>query len=235
MPNHDWPSIHAKRMRLTKLNACGVPISTAGNKSMLVTKGVVKIGMNPEYEEGEETLTKNGNGEIDWQHVDPSLIKYVGIEVQFTRVNPEAFTLITGQPLVLNAAGRPVGFRLTTDPIEVSFALETWSDIPDGACDSEHKPYGYFALPYIGTGQIGGFEISGSAAEFTLSAKTKPGTGWGAGPYAVVRDEDGVPVPLLDPFTGNTHFTAEETTVAPPAVTDGATLLTPYTPPVPGP
>lgn len=232
MPNTTWASIHAKMMRLTNVDACGAPIVAASNKSMLVTKGIVKISVSPEYEDGEETVQKDGNGNIDWQYEDSPQLKYLGVEIQFTRVNPEAFSMISGMPLVLDAAGNAVGFKANDLPINKHFALETWSDIPGAACASGFQQFGYFGLPFIGNGKLGNIDISASAAEFTLSAKTKPGTGWGNGPYAVVRDEDDEAVPLLDALTTNDHYISQTTTVAPPAVTAGAVLLTPYTPPV---
>lgn len=231
MPNTAWPSIHAKRMRLTKLDDCGAPVTAALNKSTLVTKGIVKITVSPEYEDGEDTVQKNGNGEIDWQYKDPDQLKYLKVEAQFTGVDPEAFSMITGQPIVLDAAGNAVGYKVTRKPITANFALETWSDVPGGACAAGFQPFGYFGLPFIGSGRIGDVELSASAAEFTMSATTKPGNGWGHGPYAVVRDEDDLAVPLLEALTGDDHHIAQLTTVAPPAVTNGAVLLTPYTPP----
>lgn len=92
MPNTTWASIHAKLIRLTNVDACGAPITGASNKSMLVTKGVVKVSINPEYEDGEETIQKDGNGDIDWQHEDPPQLKYFTVEAQFTRVNPANLT-----------------------------------------------------------------------------------------------------------------------------------------------
>lgn len=230
MPNTVWGSIHANRMRLTKLDSCGAPITEAVNKSMLVTKGIVKIGLTMEWEDGEDTVVKNGNGEICMQHKDPDQLKYVSAEIQFCGVDPEAWSMITGQPLIIDGAGNAVGYKLSSDPIEVNFALETWSDVPGSACGGGFKPFGYFGLPFLGSGKLGDVELSVSAAEFTLTAQTKPGTGWGTGPYGVVRDETDKVSKLLEPLTENDHMISQLTTVEPPAVTDGAVLLTDFVP-----
>lgn len=232
MPNSTWNSIHAKRVRLTKLDNCGVPITGVDNKSQLVTKGIVKVAYTFEWEEGEDTTVKNGNGEICFQHTDPDQLKYVSTEIQFCGVDPEAFSLITGQPLILDEAGNAVGYKVSSDPIETNFALETWSDVVGSACGGGNKPYGYFLLPFLAAGKLGDVELSVSAAEFTLTAKTSPGTGWGAGPYAVVRDSTG-PAPLLEPLTAKDHYLSQLTTVAPPEPTEGAVLLEPVTAPTP--
>ncbi|WP_062368045.1 hypothetical protein ACK8HH_17125 [Gordonia sp. LUNF6] len=232
MPNNVWPSIHAKIMRLTKLDSCGQPITGASNKSMLVTKGIVKISITAETEDGEDTVKKNGNGEICVQHKDPDQIKYLAPEIEFCGVDPEAWSMITGQPLVLDGAGDAAGIKISSAPIEANFALEVWTDVPGAACGAGgNQPFGYFLLPFVGSGKVGDIELSVSAAEFTLSAQTKPGTGWGVGPYAVVRDEDNAAVPLLEALTPQDHAIMQTVTVAPPTPTDGAVELTPVTPP----
>ncbi|QRY62751.1 hypothetical protein JVX90_00290 [Gordonia sp. PDNC005] len=230
MPNTVWPSVHARRMRLTKVDSCGVPVTGAANKSMLVTKGIVKVSITSEIEDGEETLKKNGSGEICVNYKDPNQVKYLSAEIEFCGVDPEAWSMITGQPLVVDADGNAIGVKISSKPIEANFALEVWTDIPGGSCASGFQPFGYFLLPFIGSGTIGDLELSVSAAEFTLSAQTKPGTGWGAGPYAVQRDEDGDAGLLLDPMTADDPALFIQVDVPPPAPTEGAVMLTPFVP-----
>lgn len=225
MPNTVWPSIHAKVLRLTKLDACGVPITGVANKSMLVSAGLVKVSITAEYEEGEDTVQKNGNGDICFQHKDPDQIKYLSTEVQFCGVDPEAWSMITGQPLVLDAEGNAVGLRLSSRPLEARVGLEVWTDVPGQACAGGQQPFGYFCLPFLGSGRVGDLELAVSAAEFTLTSQTKPGTGWGVGPYNVVRDDTDAAAPLADALTATDHAILLQTTVAPPAPTNGAVLL----------
>ncbi|MCF8610060.1 hypothetical protein L5G28_07775 [Gordonia sp. HY285] len=227
MPNSTWPSIHAKKMRLTKLDGCGQPITTAGNKSMLVTKGIVKVSLTAEYEDGEDTVKKDGNGDICVQHKDPDQLKYMAPEIEFCGVDPEAWAMITGQDVVTDGAANAVGIALGSQPIEANFALELWTDVPGAACGaSGFQPFGYWLIPFIGSGRLGDVELSVSAAEFTLSAQTKPGNGWASGPYNVVRDETDVAVPLLTGLKSSHHIWFQQTTVAPPEPTDGAVELT---------
>ena len=230
MPNQTWPSIHAKKMRLTKLDACGVPV--VGPKSTLVTSGIVKIGLSAEIEDGEETTKKNGNGDICVQHKDPDQLKYIKPEIEFCGVDPEAWSLITGQPLVLDASGtpNPVGIKLGSQPIETNFALEVWTDIPGAACGGGAKPFGYFLLPFVGSGRLGDFDLEVAVANFTVSAQTKGGAGWGSGPYDVVLHAPvgGDPAEageLLEALTDKDHILIMKTTVAPPADTAGAVAL----------
>lgn len=230
MANTVWPSIHARRMRLTKLDGCGRPITAALNKSTIVSKGIVKISLSAEYEDGEDTTKKNGSGEICVQHKDPDQLKYLSPEIEFCGVDPEAWSMITGQATVLDSAQNAVGIVFGSDPIEANVALEVWTDIPGAACGEGGQPFGYWLIPFLGSGRLGNIDLEVAAASFTLSAQSKSGTGWGAGPYGVVADEEGDAVPLLAPLTEKHHILFQQTTIAPPAPTNGAVLLTPVTP-----
>lgn len=231
MPNTTWNSIHAKIMRLTKLDGCGKPLTGVGAKSMLVTKGIVKIGLTAEYEDGEDTTKKNGNGEICMQHKDPDQLKYLSPEIEFCGVDPEAWALITGQDIVTDGSANAVGLAFGSAPIEANFALEVWTDIPGGACgDGGFQPFGYWLIPFIGSGRLNDVELGVSAAEFTLAAQTKPGNGWADGPYGVVRDDADAVAKLLTPLKSTHHILFQQTTVAPPVPTEGAVELVPFVP-----
>ncbi len=227
MTNVPWNSIHAKKMRLTKLDECGVPV--IGAKSTLVTSGIVKISLSAEYEDGEETTKKNGNGDICVQHKDADQYKYLSPEIEFCGVDPEAWNLITGMPLITDGATTPntVGIKFGSYKVDANFALEVWTDIPDAACGAGAKPYGYFCLPFVGSGRLGDIDLEVAVANFTLTAQTKGGSGWGSGPYDVQMSAGATPAPgpLLDPLTGQDHIAAFQTTVAPPADTAGAVAL----------
>ena len=228
MPNQTWPSIHAKKMRLTKLDDCGAPV--IGPKSTLVTSGIVKISLSAEYEDGEETVKKNGDGKICVQFKDPDQLKYLSPEIEFCRVDPEAYSMITGMPLVLDGAAtpNPVGLKFGSYDVDANFALEVWTDIPGAACGAGAKPYGRFILPFIGSGRLGDIDLEVAAASFTLSAQTKGGTGWGVGPYNDAQMTSGAtpaPGPLLEALTDKDHLVMFQSTIAPPADTAGAVAL----------
>jgi hypothetical protein len=228
MPNTTWPSIRAKRFRLTKLDECGIPV--IGPKSTMSIKSFVKAGLSPEYEDGEDTFLKDGNGDPDVRDTGKPVLKNVGVEIEFIRISPEAWNLITGMPLAVDYAGNAVGVTLG-QIIETNFALEVWSDVPGTACTGGAKPYGYFLLPFVSSGKLGEVSIEEAAATFTLSATTKDGAGWGAGPYDVdlneAADEEDPPVPgpLVTPLTGTDHFRIQQVLLPPPAVTAGAVPL----------
>lgn len=223
MANTVWPAIRGKVMRLTKLDECGNFV--IGAKSTLVTAGFVKVEASPEYEDGEESSPKNANGKIWFTDNADDEFKYLGLEIEFLEVDPEAWNLITGMPLKTNAGGDAVGLSFGKYDIKTNFALEVWTDVPGVACLPGMKPYGYYVYPFVGNGRVGTLTVEEGAATFTLSGKTKDGSAWGAGPYLVDRDADDDPAVLADPLTGDDHVNAITVTVPPPAPTNGAVPL----------
>lgn len=224
MAQTEWYSFHANRLRITKLDVCGNPVY--GTASTLVTKGIIKGSIGYEWEDGEEINQKEGGGGRGLVNKDDPYLKFVTAEIEFTKVLPEALSMTTGMPIVADGAGNAVGFRLNNQPITANVALELWSDVGGVACGTGAKPYGYFLIPFLGSGKLGNIELQISEATFTITAESKDGTQWGAGPYDVVLDDEDALSPLLTPLTVNDHFHSQMTLVPPPAVTAGAVALT---------
>lgn len=186
--------IRGRAMRVTKLDGCGVVVP--GSQSSVVSKGFIAIAMTANTEDGEEINVTNANGDICILDTPPPRLTGYGVEIQFCGVEPLAFNLTTGQPLVKDpdtGVGGPaeyLGFRVNTgvDLSTSGFALEIWSAVPSSVCAATgEQQYGYFVLPFIQGGIIGDFTIENGAINFTVTgATTKDGSGWGVGPYNVV-------------------------------------------------
>ncbi|MFT4086135.1 MAG: hypothetical protein QM658_03120 [Gordonia sp. (in: high G+C Gram-positive bacteria)] len=224
--NQTSSSIRGKALRITKLDACGGIVY--GTKSSLVTDGFIKIDLKQEKEDGEETNQKNANGKLCIVDKAPPQLKYMGAEMEFCGVNPEMASMITGQPVILNAAGDAVGVPIG-ETIESWFALEVWADIPGAACGSGGaRPYFYYVLPFMTNGTFGDFTIEEKAATFSMTAETRAPNAWGKGPYKVDLDDSATPVPapLFQPVRPTDHLWPQRVYVAPPAPTAGAVALT---------
>jgi hypothetical protein len=220
--------VRGRALRVTKLDGCG---SVAlGPDSVVTTEGFISVGLTANNEEGETISVTNAAGKVCiLDEPSPTFTGY-SVEVQFCGVDPELFHLMTGQPVVLNAAGTEVvGFGVDSD-VDVEgqgFALEMWSNVPVAACDaSGANSYGYFLLPFLKGGTLGDVTVENGAINFSLTgASTKDGNEWGVGPYDVVRDAGGAAGPLNEPIPSTRHLHLEVTTVAPPPLTDGADAL----------
>jgi hypothetical protein len=220
--------VRGRRIRVTKTDACGDPV--LGPTSVVVSEGFISVGLTANQEEGETISVTNAAGNVCiLDEPSPKFLNYT-VEVAFCGVNPDLIHLMTGQPLVMNAAGtEAVGFGVdtTVDLALQGFALEMWSNVPAGLCDpGSGVSYGYFLLPFLKGGVLGDFTIENAAVNFTLTgASTKDGNTWGVGPYDVTRDETGSPGPLNEAIPSTRHLHMELVTVAPPEAEDGATAL----------
>lgn len=222
MPTTCWSSIRGRVMRFTRLNTCGAPV--AGAKNTLVTGGFVSVSMSPQYEDGESTRKKNAAGELCLVDNGKAALAQIDTEINFCDINPDAWNIVTGQPLVLDLDGNAVGLRIG-ETVSSNWALEVWTDVPGVECDEEGlTPYGYFLLPFLFDGKIGDFTIEETAMDLSLTSSTKRGSGWGLGPYNVDLNEpelpatEPIPGKLLTPIGPKDHFDMHVTYVAPPAI-----------------
>lgn len=228
MASSRFTLVRGRALRVTKLDGCGRV--DLGPDSSIATDGFISVGLTANTEEGETISQTNAAGKICiLDEPSPEFTGY-SIEVNFCGVDPQLLSLMTGQPVVLNAAGTAVvGFRMNSgiNLAEKGFALEMWSSVPVAACDaSGGASFGYFLVPFIQGGVLGDFTVENGAINFTLTgASSKEGSEWGVGPYDVVRDEGGAAGPLNEPIDTKDHLHLEVTTVPPPTLDTGATAL----------
>jgi hypothetical protein len=230
------PLARASRMRLTRLDACGAPVP--GPTGQLVTDGFISVAHAPNYLDPEEITQLNANGDLCIDDQGRAQLRWIDLTILMCRVDPEAFNIVTGNPLVVDdAAPTPntVGFRIDGDQTgTANFAMELWSGVPGQPCTiSGDVKYGYWLLPYIVQARVGEWTVENAALTMTLTARTSTGSGWGQGPdtYLVRADATtGTPEQILTPIDSDTHVHFEVVTVPPPAAACGAIELPADTP-----
>lgn len=126
MTTECYAMVRGSAIRVTGLDARGrVPSETTS----AVSKAVAKVSINEITETGGSEILRNDDEETRLHLIDPTRnIRYLA-DVDFLRVDPGVFSLVTGVPLVLNAAGDVVGFDADSRVPPVSFALEVWSKL----------------------------------------------------------------------------------------------------------
>jgi hypothetical protein len=218
--------IRGRRMRITRLDECGVPV--VGVASTRVSKGFVSIALSPTYQDPTAITVANASGETDFTDPGDAELTGMGATIVFTRVDPDLFSMISGQQVVVDSAAVAVGFRLSGGvPVTGGWALESWSDLGGQACAGA-KSYGYFLVPYLRGGRLADFTIENGAASFSMASATRDDPGWGTGPYNVLNTgtaPDLTPGKLLTPMGSKDYFHMQETTLAPPAETAGLVAL----------
>lgn len=215
-------------VRVTKLDSCGVVVSTASSVS---SKGVITIEQEAEVEDREDFYTKNADGEFCIRDTSPPILKWINLTLTFCQVDPELYNLITAEPLVLDDALTPkaVGFRTREGSVAASnFAFESWQRVAgDNACVNGVNQYGYFLLPWVKEGMVGSLTQENGTANFKVTARTSYGSPWANGPYNIRKVEAGTnagqPASLLTPIVATDHRHMQLTTLAPPLPTVGTT------------
>lgn len=216
-----------RRMRLTRLDSCSEPV--AGPTGQLVTSGFVLVTTTPNYQDPEEINQPNANGDNCIVEQPNAALNWLDLSIQLCNIDPDAFNIITGNPLVLNDATTPesVGFRINQGLTgTANFALELWSGITGQACAGGVTRYGYWLYPWVLNAQVGEWSVQNAALTMTLTARTQAGSTWGVGPYNVREDAvAGTDEPLLTPIDDEDHMHFEITTLAPPPAVCGAQAL----------
>lgn len=212
-------AVKGRRVRVTRVDACGRPIY--GDDSQAVSKGFISVAWTANTLETEEINQTNASGErCIYEPSEPELTGYT-LEMTFCEVDPELFALVTGQQVYLDENGDAIGFSINTK-ISLSdraFALEVWAGAPAGdTCTDPNAQgsFGYFLAPFLKGGIIGDYTVENGSVTFTITgATTRDGNQWGSGPYNVMLN-GGTPSPLLTPLDTNDHKLLIWVSVAPP-------------------
>lgn len=227
MPTECFAQVRGKVIRVTRLDGCGNP--DPGASAVVVSKRISTVAIEEVTDSGTNIRERNFGDELCV--VDDAFETAIGYTANITLcgVDPDLVSLMTGQPVVTNAAGDIVGFDANTgiDLDSFGFSLEVWSRLAGAACDpSGNRKWGYTPFPFLKGGRLGGFSFENGAVTFSIQgAQTRDGNGWGVGPYDVDRDALGNPAPLATPLGANTHWRNIIVSLDPPEASCGAFAL----------
>lgn len=221
MSTRSMKMVRGKRVRVTRLGACGEPPDYSEDCAFVVTKGFVTVTMSPQNEEGEELTQLTADGELCVNSQSKHNFKRWQLSIELCEVDPELVSLLTRVTLETDGGGDVVGFRSKEGRIEEEFAFELWSGIGEQDCQNG-EDYGYLLFPWVAGGTFEDLTIENGVATTTISnAFTQAGGAWGVGPYDVVEDEGGDPAPLGVAIQPGEHHVQRLTKIAPPAAQIG--------------
>lgn len=230
---------------MTGLRPCG---SIPDPIQYVVSESVVKVAVDTVTDGGGNETLRSDRDDIRLHFVEPEDTVRYQTSIEFLRTDPGIFSLITGVPLVFNAAGDAVGFDAETRLPAKAFALEVWTrlnatrvvsrsggfgtggfgmggfGVGNGSTvslDGCARDYGYTVFPFLRGGMLGGFSFSNGLVNFTVkNAATRKGTRWGAGPYLIQDGER-----LFEDVSGNLGFRNIITNTPPPEQTNGIVVF----------
>jgi hypothetical protein len=222
MADRQVAPIKARVIRLVKLDVCGNPV-TGSTSAQWVGKGFTEVQVSPDYEEGEEFLTKLADGTLCVNQKDANSLKRAGIEGHFCTLSPDMIQMMTGETEILTGSGTVTGTGMMfgTSITDDRFSMELWQPVSGtGVCDpaSGLPLYVYWAFPNVTNAMIGDFTFENGVFDFTISAETD-GAGY------LWLDGPGTPTWLPGPVPAGIHYLFNITTTAPPAITAGAVVL----------
>jgi hypothetical protein len=159
-------------LRITKLNACGVPITGTGGvatpvsgSGSLVMDGFTEVTPSPQYDTGDRVITRKANGAICQNFKIPDQFTNYEQTINFCTWNPALIPItIAGRLLTATSSPTGTGFAHGTWSNALinsaRWSLEIWQ-APPQACDSSGVVYyPYFAWPHLGDAKLGDFNIN---------------------------------------------------------------------------
>lgn len=211
--------------RLTRLDECGVPVV---GPASTVTGKFVSIAQSPQYEASDPIRVTAADGDLCVN--EPGITSYAqtDITIVLCNVDPDAVEIMTGAPVVLDAATptpNRVGNRMKCGRVNAKFALEIWTEKAGQSCVAGVKEYIYQVFPLVQNAQRADDTIENAAQAVSFTASAFCNSAWGVGPYDVVMGAGDVPGPLLTPFAADENYDWQVTTVPPPAPSCGAVAL----------
>lgn len=219
MPAETASAIHARVIRLVRLDVCGNPVTGDGS-ALIVTDGFVSVSPSPQYLDGEEHQQRKANGALCLYEKDPSELTRVDLGISWCVMDPDALVVISGERLLMNTDPTGSGVAFGEGQLTARFSLEAWQPVTGaGSCDpSGLQRFIYWAFPNVGNTKFNDWTLENAPLTFSSTSETKSvGLLWGDGPTGG---------PWAPAFEAGEHFLFNITTVAPPETTDGAVLLT---------
>lgn len=206
-------------VRFTQVDECGIPIvgATSGYTSECAASS---ISMEPVTDDQDDVIYRAPNGTLCAVKRGCRTLLGYDITLNIMQVSPELVEVLTGNPVVLNSAGTPVGNDDCQIQCRAGFALEFWTELIEPTCTTTGTArYLYGLVPWITRGLLGNLEIGSETVNFEYTGSSRPGGGWGTGPYDVVSTTSPAVTPgrLLTPLGSACHRRLQITTVEPPA------------------
>lgn len=220
-------SIKICALRVTLLDALGN--TATGPNNYVATNRESTLEYTGVTDKGKDLFYRNGCDQPLANYKSPDLLRYFNLTVDFFSLEPAAFSLLLGAPVLDDGAGNPVGFEYAlqdcpTDVAPPLVAVEAWSWSWD--CDAQvpATPYWYYVFPMVQWATDQANTLTTDILQPKLTGFSRRNPLWGHGPYGgVVQGAAGGPD--FDSSTGGPAVFL--TSTPPPAAVCGFQTVTP--------
>lgn len=143
-------SLYVVAMRVAVLNSSmGF---TEGASGLYVSDSLVKVEVEPDYEDGDEKTQKNGAGRVCLNYKTPSTPKGINVKgLQLCTPDPDLEQYLAGG-LVLTDSGDTVGYAMPavgTDPTPNGVSIEFWTRAIVNGAPAAVNPYIQWVAPRV--------------------------------------------------------------------------------------
>lgn len=170
------------RVRITRVNASGVPIA---GQNAYVTDTPLTVTQNPNIEAGNTIATRNGCGCKIFSLKFPDTFNWWEFEFTDATLEPTMVAFMLGAPTIVDGAdvvGLAWPGALACDEDEPAVAFEFWTKHGVGSGVDTAYPWIHHVYPMT-IWQVGNNTFDTNAAEPVLSGFSRTNGQWGDGPY----------------------------------------------------
>ncbi len=208
-----YSPLKGKIIRVVRLDECGAVVTGADN--MIVSDGFVSVQFAPQYEDGQEFIVKNANGDFCVNEKDADRLKRINLTINLCSVDTGVFDIILGADPITDG-GDTVGGLFGEGANTTKFGFELWSGVAGGACGDEgNAQYEHLALGWVENARLNDTTYEYGPAQITITASTHKAPDYGTGPFGI----------LPTPFGALDHMARYLTPVAPPEAACGLQAL----------
>lgn len=180
MANTCLPQVQACALRVTRLDANGVP--TPGADNMYVSDALTSLAFAWEVEEGTSIREKNACDAVVVDYQGPDELVRGNMTITLLTPDPELSEILSGGSVLTAAAAvgyaaPPIGI-MSASPV----SIEVWAKrIRDGKLDTTH-PYAWWAYPWVQDLRPGDHEHTNANLGASFMGKAFENENWFDGP-----------------------------------------------------
>lgn len=180
MANDCLPQVNACALRVTRLNALGVPVAGANN--MYVSDALTTVAFAWDVTAGQVIEEANGCGAITLAFEAPSTLKRGNITITLLTPDPQLSELLSGGDVL--TTGGAVGYAapplaaLTESPV----SIEVWAKRIRGGRVDPTFPYAWWVYPWVSYLRPADHTQDNAALKPAFEGQAFENTGWYNGP-----------------------------------------------------